>query len=79
MWGSVAATRICAQILAVLPIPFEDHTGADGGGCHGLRMIPKSLVYSQYIRAHTGTELETFLGLGLHIPELSLLPGHVTH
>lgn len=70
---------MCTDRLAVLPIPFEDHTGADGGECLGLRTIPKSLVYSQYIRAHTRTELKTFLGLGLHITELSLFPGHVTH
>lgn len=69
---------LCTDRLVVLLIPFGDHTGADGGGCHGLRTIPKSLVCSRYIRAHTGMEVETFLGLGLHITELSLLPGHVT-
>lgn len=71
--------EMCTDHLAVLLIPFGDHTGADGGGCHELRTNPKSLVCSRYIRAHTGTELEIFLGLGLHITELSLLTGRVTH
>lgn len=26
---------MCTDRLAVLLIPFEDHTGADGSGCHG--------------------------------------------